>query len=102
MKYLTIAKPGPIPIPPDQGEKLLQASKAWIEAKLADGSIDVTYNFFGGGGFAIGNADSHEAVLADLLEYPLYPFFVWEVKPILDFDKSLQQFIAFYQKMGSM
>ena len=46
MKYLVIAKTGTTPIPPDQGEKLLQASKAWIEAKIADGSIDVSYNFF--------------------------------------------------------
>ena len=68
MKYLVIAKPGAIPIPPDQGEQLLQASKDWIKAKLGDGSIDVTYNFFGGGGFAISNADSHETVLKELRE----------------------------------
>jgi len=102
MKFLIIAKPGTTPIPPDQGVKILQAGKAWIEAKLADGSIDVTYNFFGGGGFAISNSDSHEEVLKNLLSYPMYPFFVWEVKPILDFEESLTQYIAFYQKLGSM
>ena len=102
MKYLVIAKTGTTPIPPDQGEKLLQASKAWIEAKIADGSIDVSYNFFGGGGFAISNSDSHEEVLENLLSYPMYPFFVWEVKPILDFEESINQYIAFYRKLGSM
>jgi len=102
MKYLVIAKPGAIPIPPEQGEKLLQASKEWINGKLTDGSIDVTYNFFGGGGFAITNSDSHENVLKELLGYPMYPFFQWEVTPILDQEESFNQYIAFYQKMGSL
>jgi hypothetical protein len=102
MKYLVIAKPSAIPIPPDQGEKLLQASKDWINGKCADGSIDVTYNFFGGGGFAISNGDSHEKVLMELLSYPMYPFFTWEVTPILDQEESFNQYIAYYQKLGSM
>ena len=102
MKYLVIAKPGMTPIPPEHGADLLKATNDWLDAKLADGSIDVTYNFFGGGGFAISNSDSHENVLANLLSYPMYPFFEWEVKPILDREESLEQYIAFYQRLGSM
>lgn len=101
MKYLTIGKPGTMPIPPDQGAVLLQAGKDWIKAKLADGTLDCVYNFFGGGGIAIGNAESHEDVLRDLLEYPLYPFFTWEVKPLLDMDGSLNQYIEFYKRLAS-
>jgi hypothetical protein len=102
MKYLVVAKPGITPIPPEHGAELLQAANAWLDAKIADGSIDVTYNFFGGGGFAISNSDSHENVLENLLSYPMYPFFEWEVKAILDREQSIAQYIAFYQKMGSM
>jgi hypothetical protein len=102
MKYLIIAKPGTTQIPVEQGAALLQAGLSWIKAKLADGSIDSTYNFFGGGGFAIGNADSNEQMLANLLEYPLYPFFVWEVTPILDFEESLSRYMEFYHKLASL
>ena len=102
MKYLTTAKPGLTPIPPDQALNLLQASKAWIDAKIADGSLDCTYNFFGGGGFAIGNGDSHEAILNDLLDYPMYPFFTWEVVPLLDYEQSFEQYMNFYKKITGM
>ena len=102
MKYLTIAKPGPTPIPRERGAEILQAAKEWLIVKLADGSLDCVYNFFGGGGFAIGNADSHEALLTDLLSYPLYPFFVWEVEPLLEFSQSLDQYIEYNKKLASM
>lgn len=102
MKFLITAKPGPTPIPPERAIDLLQASIDWLKAKIADGTIDCVYNFFGGGGFSIGNGDSHEEVLGNMLEYPLYPFFVWEVIPILDMSESLEKYIAFYQKLASM
>ena len=102
MKYLTTARPGALPIPPEKGAVLLKAGGDWIKARLSDGSFDCVYNFFGGGGFVIGNADSHEDVLSGLLEYPLYPFFVWEVTPLLDFEESLSAYIEFYQKIASM
>ena len=102
MKYLITARPGTMPMPPEKGVVLLTAGRDWIKAKLSDGSLDCTYNFFGGGGFAISNADSHEDILSDLLEYPLYPFFVWEVTPLLDFEESSDRYIEFYQKIVSM
>jgi hypothetical protein len=101
MKYLVTANPGLTPIPIEQGSNILKSSKAWIEAKLGDGSIDVTYNYFGGGGFAIVNAESHEQVLGNILEYPMYAFFVWDVKPLLDFSDSIDQYTAFYDRLGS-
>jgi hypothetical protein len=102
MKYLITARPGTTPIPMQQGAQLLQASKGWMQGKIADGTIDFIYNFFGGGGFVVSNADSNEEVLANLLEYPLYAFFTWEVTPLLDFDVSLDQYVAFYENMASM
>ena len=101
MKYLITAIPGPTQMPSEHGVALLQAGLAWIKSKLADGSLDCTYNYFGGGGIAIGNADSHEQILADLLEYPLYPFFEWDVTPLLDLDTTLEQYVGFYQRIAS-
>lgn len=102
MKYLIVAKPGTIPIPIDTGANMLQGGAAWIKGKLADGSLDCVYNVFGGGGIAIGNAETTERMLADLLEYPLYPFFTWEVTPLMEFESSLNEYIKYYQRLSSM
>jgi len=102
MKYLIVAKPGTSKIPIEQGAGLLQAGLAWIKSKLAEGNLDSTYNVIGGGGIAIGNADSAEQLLADLLEYPLYPFFTWEVTPLLDLDSSIDQYTEYYKRLASM
>jgi hypothetical protein len=102
MKYLIVAKPGTTQIPIEQGAVLLQAGLAWIKSKLADGSLDSTYNIIGGGGIAIGNADSAEQLLADLLEYPLYPFFTWQVTPLLDLDSSIDKYTEYYKRLASM
>jgi hypothetical protein len=71
-----------------------------MKAALQDG-MECHYNFFGGGGFAISNADSHEEILGNLLSYPLYPFFVWEVVPLLDWEESIGKYIEFYQRITS-
>lgn len=101
MKYLITAKPGTTPIPMEQGAFLLQAGLEWLNARLADGGLDTAYNVIGGGGVGIGNAETHEELLGFLLEYPLYPFFSWEITPLLDLDESLKGYIAFYKRLGS-
>ncbi|GAI77463.1 unnamed protein product [marine sediment metagenome] len=102
MKYLISAVPGPNSIPPKHGEALLNAAKAWIEAKIADGSFESAYLFFGGGGIAIGISESHGQILTNLLEYPLYPFFDWDVKPVLELSESMDKYAGFYKRMAGM
>lgn len=102
MKFLITARPGATLIPPESGVVLVTAGRDWLKAKLSDGTLDCHYLFLGGGGFVISNADSHEDILSNLLEYPLYPFFVWEVTPLLDFEESSDRYIEFYQKIVSM
>ena len=101
MKYLITAKPGITPIPREQGAVLLQAGLEWLNAKLADGTLDSAFNIIGGGGIGVGNAETHEELLGMLLEYPLYPFFSWEITPLLNLDESIRKYIAFYKGMGS-
>jgi len=102
MKYLITAAPGQQMVPPKMGAALMTAAKGWLEAKIADGSFDSVHLFFGGGGFAIGNSDSHEQMLEDMLEYPLYPFFDWEIKPLLELNESMEKYARFYEKLASM
>lgn len=102
MKYLIVAKPGMTPIPIEQGAELLQMALDYIKGKIADGSLDFTYNVIGGGGIGIGNAETPEQILSDLLDYPLYPFFTWEVTPLLDMESSLEKYMEFYKRLASM
>jgi muconolactone delta-isomerase len=100
MKFLVTGLPGTTSMPAEQGADLLQASLVWLKEKLALGILDSTYNLFGGGGIGIANAASHEEVLLLLLSYPLYPYFTWEVKPLLDFEASYEAYINFYQQLS--
>lgn len=101
MKYLIMAKPGDTAMPREQAAELLAAGLEFMKAKLASGSLDVAYNVIGGGGMGIGNAESHEELLGNLLDYPLYPFFNWEITPLLDLDESIAQYISFYNRISS-
>lgn len=101
MKYLVTSQLGARPIPRELGVRLYQAAKEWLKARLAEGKLDCTYIFPDlSGGLAIANADSHEEVLDDLLDYPLYPFFDWEVTPVCDWSHSFDKLIEYFQKVA--
>ena len=101
MKFLVTGKLGPTPMPPQQAAAILQAGKDWFSARLADGRIDCHYVFPESGGFAITNADSNEEVLDSLVEYPLYPFMTWEVRPLCDWSHSYDKYIELWQKIAA-
>jgi hypothetical protein len=69
-----------------------------MKAAIENGDADCAYNFFGGGGLALANGDSHEGVLGDLLSYPMYPFFAWEVVPLINFEEGVNKYIESYQR----
>jgi len=54
------------------------------QCPLADGTLDSAYNLPAGGGVAIINADSHEALTEILSSYPLQPWVQYEVHPLSD------------------
>jgi muconolactone delta-isomerase len=100
MKFLVTGQPGPAPMPPEQAVGLLQAAKEWMNARLADGRVDCHYVFPQGGGIIISNADSHEALMDGLLEYPLFPFMTWEIKALCDWSHGTGKFIELFQKVA--
>lgn len=100
MKFLIIGSPGLTQVPIEQGADLLKAGSAWIKGKIADGTLDCHYSYFGGGGMAIANAESHADLLADILAYPLYPFFEWEVTPLMEYERAYEEYAGFYQRMA--
>ncbi|NIN95371.1 MAG: hypothetical protein GTN93_09730 [Anaerolineae bacterium] len=48
------------------------------------------------------NADSHEEALERLLDYPLFVFFDWDVKPLSDWSHAHDKLIEFFQKLAAM
>ena len=98
MKYLTLVKQGPIP--PEQAPALLQATREWFAAMLADGTFDCVYGFPEGGGMSISNADSHEEMLQKMREYPLFFFSEFEVRPLCDINVTVDATLAAMQRMS--
>jgi len=86
MKYLIMATPLPIPIPPE----LFPPARDWTAERMEARAFDCNYIFLGGGGIAIYNAASHEEVYAELLAYPLYNFFKWSVEPLVGWEQGFE------------
>jgi len=103
MKYMVIGTRNLVPMEPKMAIGLFQAAKQYTNAGLADGKIDLHYvHADTGGGFIISNAASHEEVYDRLLEYPLYPFFDWEVIGLVDWSHAYDKSIEVLQKMAAM
>ena len=101
MKYLITGKRNVVPIPREHGADLFQGAKAWTDARLADGRLESQYVFAGlGGGFAIRSADSHDQVLDDMLDYPLYPFFDWQVHALCDHGHSYDKLAEYFKRLA--
>ena len=97
MEFLVLVKPGPAPPPVE----LVRSSQEWIDTRLSDGRIECTYAFLGGGGFSVAKADSHEAMMDELLAYPLAPFVDYEVRPLIGLDQAFKRFIALAEQMAA-
>ncbi|HEX9091631.1 MAG TPA: hypothetical protein VF831_09090 [Anaerolineales bacterium] len=101
MKYLVIANPRPIQLPPEQAVSLYQAVIAWTDERLKNGKLEVTYGYPGGGGIAIANVNSQEELFDELLTYPLYGLFDWKIKVLVDLKHAFNSVIEYYKKMGT-
>jgi hypothetical protein len=101
MKYLTIASPKAIPVPPEQGIKLYPAAMAWVDKQIKSGNIEAMYIFPEGGGVAISDVNSQEEAFDLLTSYPLYHFFDWKIKSLVDWKHAYNSIIERYKSMGA-
>ena len=79
----------------------MREAQAWLRAKLDDGSFEVVYAYPEGGGCSIGNNDSHEQLMEQLMDYPLSPFVDFEVQPLVELDPAFDRFIPFVEAMSA-
>ena len=101
MKYLVMARTGAVPIPPEKASDLFKEAKEWIKIHLANGKHDCHHLFVeGGAGFSIVNADSHEELMDEIIDYPLYPFLDWEVNALCDSDHGYEALVELWQKLA--
>jgi hypothetical protein len=101
MKYMVVGTRNLAPMDPATAAGAFQAAKQWMEAGLADGTHDLHYmHIETGTGFTITNADSHEEIMDQILDYPPYPFFDWEVIPLVDWSHAYDKLIELFRKRG--
>ena len=99
MKFLIVGEQQ-APIPVEMGADLYRAAIEWFNGGFAAGTVECHYVFADMGGFAIMNAESHEAVFDTLLSYPLFPFFEWEVKALCDWDHTYASLIQYFENVA--
>ena len=100
MKFLINTEPRGN-IPPEAAGPVFQAAKEWIAAKVKDGTIDSIHSFPAGGATVIANADSNEALMRDIRDFPLFPFSSWDVRPLVDINESFDSAIEMFRKMAA-
>lgn len=100
MKFAIVTRPlGNLP--PEAAGPLFQAAKQWFSDKTKEGIIDAVYGFPEGGGLTIANADSHEDLMNTVRDFPLFPFVEWEIRPLVDINKSLDSAVQMFQRMAA-
>jgi muconolactone delta-isomerase len=96
MKFLVTVTPGPMPPPLE----LVREAREWIDARLKEGTFEAVYAFPHGGGCSIGEYDSHEQLMEELMDYPLSPFVDYDVEPLVELDAAFERFIPFVERMS--
>jgi muconolactone delta-isomerase len=85
MKFLVFARPRTgANVPEENIPTLFKETREWFNECLANGTADCFYNLPAGGGVAIINANSHEALTEILSAYPLQPWMQYELHPLSD------------------
>jgi muconolactone delta-isomerase len=96
-KFLVTCRPIPGPVPLKRSVDVLRAAMDWIEARLADGSMESTYLFPDCGGIAIMEADSRGALMRLLSGHPAYPFYTWDIQVLADWRTGLENVMRCFE-----
>jgi len=101
MKYLVIGRIEKN-IPFEKGEEINKASMEWIEKRLKKGTIDCHHIFIDNrAGMVIQNANSHEELSNDLMTFPMYQYFSWEIIPLCEWKQHYEIVINMYKNAGN-
>lgn len=104
MKFLVLLKFKPIPPgDPKMAIAINEGAKAWIKAHLANGKLECAYNVISNAagyyGMGISDNASLEDMQAMLASYPAYPVTDFEVFPLSDVNKAIDNITDALRKM---
>ena len=94
MKFLILSKLIAGVPPPEDAAAFFKASQEYLDALLADGSLDCVYITPNGGGAAIANVVSHEELWEKTNAFPGAPYLKYEFYPLLDHTHFYSQLIG--------
>jgi muconolactone delta-isomerase len=78
---------------------LLQATREYFLTHSKGGAIEGLYVFLDArGGIAIFNAESHDQAQDLIISHPQFPYYDWEIEPVLDGLQAYDKFIGLYAK----
>jgi hypothetical protein len=92
VKFLIISKPsGPLPEVP---AAFFKACQEYLNARLADGTLDCMYVTPDNGGISIMSVDSHEELWEKVSAFPASPLLTHEYYPLLDHNHYYDRIAA--------
>ena len=100
MKYLASGKQTIYPDDYETKVDFLRKSQEWLTARMAEGIVECAYSYTAGGGFIIFNVASHEELVAQLIDFPLFPLSEFNVEPIIEFNTNSDIVIGEFKKLG--
>jgi hypothetical protein len=103
MKFLVLTTPRPSPtIPPKAAAAALSATREWLGQRRTDGTFECAYGLVTGGGCAIVEVESHEALNKLMLDAPASMISDYEVWALGDADVQLGNAISALERAASM
>ena len=100
MKYLVSGKQTIYPDDYETKVDFLRKSQEWLTAKMAEGIVESAYSYTAGGGFIIFDVTSHEELVTQLIDFPLYPLSEFNVEPIIEFNANSDIIVEEFRKLG--
>lgn len=71
-----------------------------LDERLTAGKHDCSYEYAEfGGGFAVGNAESDEEIMDELLSYRLFPLMNWEFTPLCHWTHAYKKLTEYFQQV---
>ena len=100
MKYTAKGKQVIFPEGYDITVSFLRNSQRWINQKLEEGVLEGAYSYPEGQGFLIFKVSSHEELMRELIDFPMFCLSEFEVKPLLDFNEYADIEVEEFIKLG--
>jgi len=100
MKYIAKGKQTISPEGYENKVAFLRNSQQWIRQKLEEGVLEGAYSYPEGQGFLIFNVPSHDELMRELIDFPMFCLSEFEVKPLLDFEEYADIEVEEFIKLG--